>query len=78
MVDKRDLLELAAHYVVIVVIVTVLLGGVRAAVGEIGFWGELVVVIAIVVVYRPVVKRLGVEPNAWQTDTDTDIDLEDE
>ncbi|QLH77059.1 hypothetical protein HZS55_07020 [Halosimplex rubrum] len=63
--DRDQILELVAHYLVIVVIVTVVLGVVRAAVGELGFWLELAVVVVIVAVYRPVVKAIGMEPSAW-------------
>jgi hypothetical protein len=63
--DRGQILELVAHYLVIVVIVTVVLAGVRAAVGDIGFWVELAVVVAIVALYRPVVKAVDMEPSAW-------------
>ncbi|WP_436929939.1 hypothetical protein [Halosimplex halobium] len=64
--DRGQILELVAHYLVIVVIVTVVLGVVRAAVGDIGFWVELVVVVVIVALYRPVVKAVDMEPSAWK------------
>ncbi|WP_459194485.1 hypothetical protein [Halosimplex sp. J119] len=67
MVDKRDLLELAAHYVVILVVVTVVLAALRNFV-ELGFWAELAVIVVIVAVYRPIVTSLGVEPDAWRTE----------
>jgi len=63
--DRSQILELVAHYLVIVVIVTILLGVVRAAVGDLGFWAELAVVVAIVALYRPAVKAIGMEPSAW-------------
>jgi hypothetical protein len=66
--DRDQILELVAHYLVIVVIVTVVLGVVRTAVGELGFWLELAVVVVIVALYRPVVKAIGMEPSAWQRD----------
>jgi hypothetical protein len=43
-----------------------LLTVVRTAVGDIGFWAELVLVVAIAFVYRPVVVRLGVAPSVWE------------
>ena len=70
MVDRRQLLELAVHYVVILVIVSVVLAVARNAVGELSFWAELAVVIALVVVYRPVVKALDVAPSAWSRGSD--------
>ncbi|WP_123536259.1 hypothetical protein [Halosimplex salinum] len=68
MVDKRQLLELVGHYAAILLVVTVVLAVVRSAFGEIGFWVELAIVIAVVAVYRPIVKSLGVEPSAWNRD----------
>jgi hypothetical protein len=35
-------------------------------VGEIGFWPELAIIIVVVVVYRPVVMRLGIGPSGWE------------
>ncbi|WP_436910969.1 hypothetical protein [Halosimplex marinum] len=63
--DRGQILELVAHYLVIVAIVTVVLGVVQAAVGDLGFWIELGVVVVIVALYRPVVKAIGMEPSAW-------------
>jgi|GEM_PF-607009 len=63
--DRGQILELVVHYLVIVVIVTVVLGVVRSAVGELGFWLELAVVVVVVALYRPVVKYLDVAPSAW-------------
>jgi len=70
MVDRRQLLELAVHYVVILVIVTAVLAVARNAVGDLGFWVELAVVIALVALYRPVVKALDVAPSAWSRGSD--------
>ncbi|MFB6141683.1 MAG: hypothetical protein ABEJ26_14760 [Halosimplex sp.] len=66
MVDTRELLELVAHYAVILAVVSVVLAGVRSVVGPVGFWAELAVVVAVVLVYRPVVQALGVAPSAWE------------
>ena len=68
MVNKQEILELVAHYVVILVIVTVVLAVVRNAVGDISFWAELGVIIVLVALYRPAVKALGYEPNAWKSE----------
>jgi hypothetical protein len=40
----------------------------RLAVGELGFWIELVIVFAVVFAYRPVVAQLGLEPAVWADD----------
>jgi len=66
MVDTGRLLELVPHYLAMLVIVSIVLAAVRAAVGEIGFWPELAVVAVVVAAYRPVVVRLGYAPAAWE------------
>ncbi|MFC7193543.1 hypothetical protein ACFQL4_01010 [Halosimplex aquaticum] len=53
MVDTGELLELVAHYVVILIIVTIVLAVVRSVVGDIGFWVELGVIVVLVALYRP-------------------------
>jgi amino acid permease len=60
------IVALAPHYVAMLVIVFLVLNLVRVAVGEIGFWVELVVVVAIVFAYRPLVVRLGIGPDEWE------------
>jgi cytosine/uracil/thiamine/allantoin permease len=64
--DTDRLLELAPHYVAMLVLVFLVLAGVRAVAGEIGFWVELVIVIGVVFAYRPVVVRLGIAPSEWE------------
>jgi len=68
MVNRQEVLELVAHYLVILVAVTVVLAVVRNAVGDIGFWVELGVIIVLVALYRPAVKALGYEPSAWKSE----------
>jgi hypothetical protein len=64
--DKDQLMEIAPHYIAMLALVFLVLTAVRAVVGEIGFWTELVIVIAVVFAYRPVVMRLGVGPSVWE------------
>jgi hypothetical protein len=47
-------------------LVSLVLWIVGAVVGEIGFWPEMVIILVIVVVYRPIVMRLGVGPSSWK------------
>lgn len=60
------MVELAGHYIVMLILVFGALFVIRRAVGDIGFWYELVVVIVIAFAYRPIVVRLGVAPRAWE------------
>ncbi|UWG46512.1 putative membrane protein [Halanaeroarchaeum sp. HSR-CO] len=64
--DTTRILELLAHYFVMLLLVFGALAVMRAALGDMGFWFELVVVIIIAFAYRPIVIRLGVAPTAWE------------
>lgn len=64
--DTDRLIELAPHYVAMLILVFLILAIVRAAVGDIGFWIELVIVFVVVFAYRPIVLRLGVAPSGWE------------
>lgn len=64
--DTTRILELLVHYLVMLFLVFGALALMRSAVGDMGFWVELVVVIVIAFSYRPIVLRLGVAPSAWE------------
>lgn len=64
--DTDRLIEIAPHYVAMVLLVFVVLAIVRMVVGDIGFWVELVIIVAVVFAYRPLVVRLGVGPSVWE------------
>ena len=64
--DTDRLLGLVPHYIAMFILVFLSLAVVQALVGEIGFWIELAIIIAIVFVYRPVVMRLGIGPSEWK------------
>lgn len=76
MVDRADLVELAPHYVAMLLLTFLALGAVRSAIPGLSFWQEFVVVLVVVFLYRPVVQRLGVGPSAWETDTEPDANVE--
>lgn len=63
--DTDRLLDVAPHYVAMFLLVYLVLGAIRIAIGDIGFWAELVVIVAVVFSYRPLVQYLGVAPDAW-------------
>jgi hypothetical protein len=48
------------------VCVFVVLTVVQAAVGEVGFWVEMAIVVVVVFAYRPAVVRLGIAPSEWE------------
>lgn len=64
--DRDQLIELIPHYVAMLLLVFGTLTVVRSFVGEIGFWAELIIVLVVVVAYRPLVKQLDMEPSAWK------------
>jgi len=64
--DTDGLKQLAPHYIAMLVLVVLVLTVVQTAVGEIGFWLELAIVLVVVFAYRPIVVRLGVAPSGWR------------
>lgn len=64
--DTDRLKELAPHYAAMLVLVFLVLGIVRLALGEVNFWIELPIIVIIVFAYRPIVKRLGIGPTLWR------------
>jgi UPF0716 family protein affecting phage T7 exclusion len=63
--DTDRLLELVPHYVAMLVLVYAALAVLRRVASDLGFWAELVVIIVVVALYRPLVVRLGYAPSAW-------------
>lgn len=64
--DTDRLIEVAPHYVAMIILVYLVLAAVEAVVGNLSFWIELVLIAAIVFAYRPIVMRLGIGPSAWE------------
>lgn len=64
--DRDQLIELIPHYVAMLLLVFGTLAIVRSFTGELSFWAELIIVLIVVVAYRPIVKQLDVEPSAWK------------
>lgn len=63
--DTDRLLSLAPHYVAMLLLVFLVTTVVEMVAGDLGFWVELVIVVAVVFAYRPVVTRLGIGPDEW-------------
>lgn len=64
--DTNRLMQLLPHYLAMLLLVFLVLAIVRAVVGEIGFWIELAIIVAVVFAYRPIVMRLGIGPSGWE------------
>ncbi len=78
MVDRDDLVELAPHYVAMLLLTFVALGIVRSILPGLGTLQEFVVIVVIVFLYRPAVQRLGLGPSAWEPESDTVAETEAE
>lgn len=63
--DTDRLKAVAPHYAAMVLLSIVALSIARFAVGQLGFWIELVIVFVVVFAYRPAVALLGLEPEVW-------------
>ncbi len=67
MVDRDDLVELAPHYVAMLALAFGVLIGIRLVLGSaVNFWVETAAVVLALLLYRPVVARLGLAPRMWQ------------
>ena len=66
MIDKDRLVEVAPHYIAMLLVMFLVLGIVRSIVGEIDFWTELLILIIIATAYPFLVRYLGVAPSSWE------------
>lgn len=64
--DTNQLIEVALHYVAMLIAVFLVLFVVRTLVGTVGFWIELLIVLVVAASYRPAVRRLDIAPSAWE------------
>ncbi|MFB6156655.1 MAG: hypothetical protein ABEJ34_02290 [Haloferacaceae archaeon] len=64
--DTQRLIDVAPHYLAMLLLAFLIPAVVRLAVGDIGFWPELVLIFFIVFGYRRAVLRLDVAPAAWE------------
>ncbi len=64
--DTDELKEALPHYLAIIVLVGVIITALRFFVEGLSFWIELVIVMAIVLVYQAVVVQFGVAPSRWE------------
>jgi hypothetical protein len=63
--NRNRFLELLPHYLANLVLVILAITGLRRVAGDLGFVVELVLVVAVVLVYPTIVRQLGVAPSAW-------------
>jgi hypothetical protein len=63
--DRNRFLELLPHYLANLILVILAITVLRRFAGDLGFVVELVVVVAIVLVYPTIARELGVAPSAW-------------
>lgn len=66
MVELDRILETVPHYLAMLVLIFLVLGGVRMVAGDLGFWIELLIVLIVAFAYPPLVRRLGIAPSSWK------------
>jgi len=64
--DTGTLLEVAPHYVAMLVLSFLAVGAVRVATGRVILAAELAVVLVVVFLYPFAVRRLGYAPSSWE------------
>ncbi|MFB6227890.1 MAG: hypothetical protein ABEH88_04800 [Halobacteriales archaeon] len=64
--DTDKLLELAPHYLALVVLIFAVLAAVEFLVGGVALLIELVTAGTVAFLYRPIVVRLGIAPSIWE------------
>ena len=64
--DTDKLLELAPHYLALVVLIFAVLAAVGFLVGGVALLIELIIAGTVAFLYRPIVVRLGVAPSIWE------------
>jgi hypothetical protein len=64
--DTDKLLELAPHYLALVVLIFAVLAAVEFLVGGVALLIELIIAGTVAFLYRPIVVRLGVAPSIWE------------
>jgi hypothetical protein len=65
MID-RELLELVPHFVAMIVLISLVLGGFRLLLGTPAFWFDPVVALLVVFLYPFGLRRLGAAPARWE------------
>jgi hypothetical protein len=66
MASREDILELLAHYALMIVIMFAVLAAIEAFYGDLDFLVSLGVAVIVALAYSIGVRRLGVAPAAWQ------------
>lgn len=65
MID-RELLELVPHFLAMIVLISLVLGGFRLLLGTPAVWFDPIVSLVIVFLYPFGVRRLGAAPTRWE------------
>ena len=66
MEDIQNILEKILYYLLMLILIFLVLGGVRTTIGDLGFWIELLIVLVVAISYPPLVQRLPVAPDSWK------------
>lgn len=64
-IDTDHLLAVLPHYAAMLLLALVSVQIVGSFFENVGFWQEFAVILVVVFAYRPIVARLGFEPEPW-------------
>lgn len=64
--DTQQLLDVLPHYLAMLILVFGTIFLIEQFVGQLNFWIELIIIVVVVFLYRPVVIRLGYAPASWE------------
>jgi hypothetical protein len=67
--DTDRIMEVAPHYVAMVLLAILVFSVVENLVGPVNFWTEIVIIALVVFSYRPAVMALGYGPSSWERES---------
>lgn len=70
--DTDRIVEIAPHYVAMILLAFIAFAVVGAIVGQPGFWARLLIIAVVVFAYRPIVMSLGIGPSAWEREPESE------
>jgi hypothetical protein len=59
MVRVDQIIKSTVQYLFMLILIFLMLWGIRRIVGDLGFWIELLAVLTIAFLYKPLIRRLG-------------------
>ena len=69
---KERLIETLPHYLAMFLLILLVISNVRRTFGRLPFAVEFVIVIGLCLVYLGIISLLGIAPDAWKLDWESD------